>query len=396
MLTFAGENLQVVAAKKIHIESFLHLAAQYPVLDVRSPCEYSHARIPGAYSFPLFTDDERKIVGTAYKQQNRESAIKIGLDFFGPRMKQVVEEAETIAKNHNSNPNYEEGNGSNHSKGHEQSSRIILVHCWRGGMRSEAIGWLLDLYGFKVFSLAGGYKIFRRWVLEKFQQPYSFSILGGYTGSAKTILLKELCKRGELVIDLEALANHKGSAFGDLGEDKQPSQEMFENELALQLALKGGMAISGQPGTADQAASENRNIWLEDESQRIGSINIPQSLWLTMRSSPLYFLDIPFEERLETLLAGYALFEKEKLASAILRINKRLGGLGTRTALTYLAEDNFRECFRILLSYYDKLYSKSLHNRTDLNSLLTRIKAIDTDSKANAERLLRMGIPLGT
>ncbi len=385
-----------MAVKKILIETFLQLAGQYPVLDVRSPGEYGHARIPGAYSFPLFSDDERRIVGTAYKQQNRETAIKIGLDFFGSRLKQVVEEAETISRNHKSNPNYETSGGRNLSKESEQGSGIILVHCWRGGMRSEAIGWLLDLYGFRVFSLAGGYKMFRRWVLEKFQQPYSFSVLGGYTGSGKTMLLKELCKQGEPVIDLEALAHHKGSAFGDLGEDKQPSQEMFENELALQLALKGGMGISCQPGTSDHLPYETRNIWLEDESQRIGSINIPQALWMSMRRSPLYFLDIPFEERLETLLAGYAPFGKENLSNAILRINKRLGGLGTRMALDYLAEDNFRECFRILLKYYDKFYSKSLHNRSDLNSLLTKIQAGDTDSKANSERLLRMKIPLGT
>ncbi|MEY4150824.1 MAG: tRNA 2-selenouridine(34) synthase MnmH, partial [Bacteroidota bacterium] len=114
-------------AQRIDIEQFLSLALLHPVLDVRSPGEYKHAHIPGAHSFPLFTDEERKIVGTTYKQNSREEAIKVGLDFFGPTLKQRVIEAERIA------------NGN----------KILLVHCWRGGMRSAAISWLLDLYGFK-------------------------------------------------------------------------------------------------------------------------------------------------------------------------------------------------------------------------------------------------------
>ena len=276
--------------EQIDIEKFLTLANEIPVLDVRSPGEFEHAHIPGAYSLPLFTDEQRKIIGTAYTQQNRQAAVKIGLEYFSERMKSIHDEVQKILETR--------------EKDNELNKQSVLVHCWRGGMRSEAIGWLLDLYGFRVFSLAGGYKMFRRWVLEKFQQPYSFSVLGGYTGSGKTMLLKELCKQGEPVIDLEALAHHKGSAFGDLGEDKQPSQEMFENELALQLALKGGMGISCQPGTSDHLPYETRNIWLEDESQRIGSINIPQALWMSMRRSPLYFLDIPVEEGLETRSAG--------------------------------------------------------------------------------------------
>lgn len=128
-------------AQRIDIEQFLSLASLHPVLDVRSPGEYKHAHIPGAHSFPLFTDEERKIVGTTYKQKSREEAIKIGLDFFGPTLKQRVLDAEQIA------------NGT----------KILLVHCWRGGMRSAAISWLLDLYGFKIYTLAGGYKAYRNW-----------------------------------------------------------------------------------------------------------------------------------------------------------------------------------------------------------------------------------------
>ncbi|MEI2739338.1 MAG: tRNA 2-selenouridine(34) synthase MnmH [Chitinophagaceae bacterium] len=202
-----------MAIEKIHIEQFLELAKQHPVLDVRSPGEYKHAHIPGAHSLPLFTDEERKVVGTAYKQESREQAIKLGLDFFGLKMRKMVEEVEQLSPD----------------------SKTVLVHCWRGGMRSAGIAWLLDLYGFKVYTLIGGYKKFRNYVLDTFKLPFQLNILGGYTGSGKTELLKALREKGEKVIDLEGIANHKGSAFGNIGMPAQPGQEMFENILATEL-----------------------------------------------------------------------------------------------------------------------------------------------------------------
>jgi len=213
-------------AQKIHIEQFLELAKLHPVIDVRSPGEYSHAHMPGALSMPLFTDEERAVVGTTYKQESREKAIKIGLDFFGPRMRKMVEEIESIVGSR-------ESEVINHTLGTNDyrlpTNNSILVYCWRGGMRSSAVSWLLDLYGFKVYTLIGGYKKFRNYVLDSFKKEYSFKILGGYTGSGKTETLKQLKKNGATVIDLEEIAIHKGSAFGNIGLPKQPTQEMFEN-----------------------------------------------------------------------------------------------------------------------------------------------------------------------
>ena len=162
-----------MAIQKITIEQFLELADQYPVLDVRSPGEYLHAHIPGAYSLPLFTDEERKVVGTAYKQQSRETAIKIGLDYFGVKMRKMVEEVEQLLLD--LKPKSPENN--------EENNRTFIVHCWRGGMRSAGVAWLLDLYGFKVYTLVGGYKVYRQWARRQFEKPHSFTILGGYTGS---------------------------------------------------------------------------------------------------------------------------------------------------------------------------------------------------------------------
>ena len=339
------------------------------MLDVRSPGEYKHAHIPGAISFPLFSDEERKVVGTNYKQKSREEAIKIGLDFFGPKMREMVERAEAII-------------------GTKSSTRSVIVHCWRGGMRSAAIAWLLDLYGFKVYTLVGGYKKFRHWVIDTFSLPFQLNILGGYTGSGKTYVVNELEKVGETVVDLERLANHKGSAFGSIGMPAQPSQEMFENLLATKLREAFNDPDSPDPDNYRYRDGSN-TIWLEDESQRIGLVNIPQPLWERMRSSPIYFLDIGFEERLDHLEKEYGILDIQKMCEAIERIKKRLGGLETKTSIQCLEENKIRDSFEILLKYYDKWYTKGLHQRDNLDKLLNKVRGERVDAAANAKRVLK-------
>ena len=363
-----------MAAEKIHIEQFLELAKQYPVLDVRSPGEYKHAHIPSAYSLPLFTDEERKIVGTTYKQQSREQAIKIGLDFFGPKMRKMVEEVESLVLSHKSGvgPAVEKSQLTTHD------SRLVLVHCWRGGMRSGAISWLMDMYGFKVYTLIGGYKKFRNYVLDTFKEPCILQIVGGFTGSGKTEILKELENKGEPVIDLENIARHKGSAFGNIGMPDQPTQEMFENLLATELITKS---------TNTSMPPQRKPIWLEDESQRIGRVNIPHDLWKTMRQSPVYFLDIPFEERLRHIVQEYGQLDPEKVEDAINRISQKLGNLNSKTAILLLKEGKITESFDILLKYYDRFYFKSLHNRDGINSLLQTVECKSVIPE-NANQLL--------
>jgi tRNA 2-selenouridine synthase len=371
--------------QKITVEEFLQLAQQHPILDVRSPGEYTYAHIPGAISLPLFTDEERKVVGTAYKQQSKQTAIKIGLNYFGGKMSVMVEEAEAIMSDRQL-PISKKQKATN-SKEPLPIAHCLLVHCWRGGMRSAGVAWLLDLYGFKVYTLIGGYKAYRNWVLAQFEKEYPFKIIGGYTGSGKTLVLHQLAKQEQSIIDLEGLANHKGSAFGALGENPQPKQEMFENLLAQALADSAicseqlALNAHGQPPTANCT-------WLEDESQRIGNLQIPMPLWYTMRKSPVYFLDIPFEERLDYLTEEYGKFEKEKLVNAVMRIQKRLGGLETKNAINYLLENNHKECFRILLTYYDKGYSKGLHNRENLSTLLNKIPCLSVDTATNTQNIL--------
>lgn len=355
--------------KRIDINTFLSLSLAVPVFDVRSPGEYTHAHIPGACNLPLFTDEERKVVGTTYKQKSREAAIKIGLDYFGPKMRKMVEEVEAIVEQW-ANTNSRDKKSTDLVNSYHPAKKII-VHCWRGGMRSAGVAWLLDLYGFDVYTLVGGYKSFRRQVLDIFTQSFRFRILGGYTGSGKTHVLQALEKKGETIIDLEGIAHHKGSAFGAIGMPAQPSQEMFENLLATELLKKN-----------------KRPIWLEDESQRLGLVNIPQPLWNTMRRSTIFFLEIPFEQRLKHIVSEYGKLEKEKIINAIIRIKKRLGGLETKTAINYLIEDNIEKSFEVLLKYYDKQYNKGLHNRENLDSLLNKIPCHTVDETTNASQLM--------
>lgn len=347
-----------MGVEKISVETFIAHAKTFPVIDVRSEAEFDHAHIPGAWNLPLFNNDERKIVGTIYKQTSREEAIKKGLEFFGPKMKDMILFVEDKMKNiHPSNKN-------------------ILVHCWRGGMRSAGVAWLLDLYGFKVYTLVGGYKAYRNWVLKVLETKPKLNILGGYTGSGKTIVLDALNTLNEVVIDLEGLAGHRGSAFGNIGLPKQPSQEMFENKLAVELKEK-------------ETSNKNGGIWIEDESQRIGTVNIPQSFWLHMRNSTIHFLEIPFESRLDYLVETYGKLEMNELKNATERIQKKLGGLETKTALAFLEENNIRGAFSILLKYYDKLYSKGLEKRDEPKPLLKIYYYNKVDALENAASFIQ-------
>jgi tRNA 2-selenouridine synthase len=341
-----------MAVQSVSADAFLGLSGYGPILDVRSPGEYAHAHIPGAYSLPLFTDEERKEIGTAYKQNSRTAAIKIGLDAFGPKMRRMVEETERLLGKY---PKKEGG-------------QQVLVHCWRGGMRSAAVAWLLDLYGFDVCLLEGGYKSYRHWVISYWQQQDAFRILDGYTGAGKTRVLKALCELGEPVLDLEQIAGHKGSAFGGLDKIPQPTQEMFENLLAT--------AISGL-----RKKFAGKPVWVENESQRIGDVNIPIDLfrWWSSGRLPVLFLDVPFEERLHTIVEEYGRYPTELLINAIVRIKKRLGPLETKTAIAHLVEGDVTACFRILLHYYDKHYSVALAEH--------RIEASGLSPKEIAEQI---------
>jgi tRNA 2-selenouridine synthase len=341
-------------------EGIFENLSNYLIIDVRSPGEYLHAHMPNAFSLPLFNDEERAAIGTTYKQNSREAAIKLGLPFFGGKMLGMIETVEQWVAS------FEKTNGN---------KPTILVHCWRGGMRSAAVAWLLDLYGFKTVQLTGGYKAYRNWVLAQFEKNYSMKVLGGYTGSGKTEILLQLQKSKIPVVDLEGLANHKGSAFGALGQNEQASQEQFENNLAEALY---------------ETSTKHPYFWIEDESQRIGTNMLPMQFFINLRNSVCYFIDIPFASRLQFIVQGYGKFAVADLIAATLRIQKRLGGLETKTAVNHFVEHDIESAFDILLKYYDKVYLKNVEKASVPKFKIETIQASEVNPIHNAGLLMHL------
>ncbi len=331
--------------KHIGIAEFLERARQLPVLDARAPKEFAIGHIPGAVSFPIFSDEERARVGTAYKQQGHDPAVLIGLDLFGPKMSGFVREAENLTP-----------------------TKELLVHCWRGGMRSGAMSWLLDFAGFTVYLLQGGYKAYRHHMQEAIAQERPYLLVSGNTGSGKTDLLPYLRQYGEQVIDLEGLASHKGSAFGSIGMAPQPSTEHFENLLGMAL-----LQLDAQ-----------RPVWLEDESSSIGRVQMPKTLFDRMQEAPTIVLDVPKPLRIQKLAEEYCQTDPALLEAAILRISKRLGGLATKEALEAIAQGDMPKMVDIALSYYDKAYTYELAKK--IHVLTLPLESLQPEG--NAQRLI--------
>ncbi len=339
-------------AELIQIEQFIILSATYPVIDVRAPSEFSQGHIPGARNIPLFDDLERKVVGTTYKQINKEAAMYAGLEFAGKKLVLLAKEGEKIAG----------------------QSKTLLVHCWRGGMRSKSMVWLFETMGLQCYLLDGGYKSYRRYVRNQFDKSLKLKVIGGRTGSGKTEILHHLGGTGHQVIDLEGIAHHKGSAFGALGEDPQPSTEQFENNLYEKIAQ----------------LDRTRVVWIEDESRNVGKCVVPAELYSGMRANTLLFLDIPREKRALHLVKQYAEYKPEALKQCILKIQKKLGRDRTKEALDSVEREDFYDTAMITLNYYDKAYMHSLNNH---HKDYLVIPSESVNPVVNSELLLRNNNP---
>jgi tRNA 2-selenouridine synthase len=333
---------------KITVEDFLRNNS--PLIDVRSPGEFKKGHIPGAINIPLFTDAERAHIGTIYLQVSQEKATELAYHYVNPKLDDFI---------------FQSNKAAPHGK--------VTIHCWRGGMRSQLFAEHLNNHDFSYISvIEGGYKAYRNVVIHAFERPLQLKIIGGYTGSGKTHIIKHLTKAGQQVIDLEELAGHKGSAFGHIGHDRQPTSEQFENDL-FDIWRK---------------LNSLKPLWLEDESRNIGGVNIPMPLYAQMLNSRLYFLDIPKEVRAKQLVKEYANAVPELLAEAINKLKKRLGGLNTTKALQFLNEKNYFAVAMLTLQYYDKSYLKGLNYRNQ-DKIIT-IKAIEIDPVKNAKTILKI------
>ncbi|MEM8666138.1 MAG: tRNA 2-selenouridine(34) synthase MnmH [Planctomycetota bacterium] len=300
--------------------------AEMPRIDVRSPGEYRRGHIPGAINIPLFDDDERAIVGTLYKQQGREIAIQRGLDLATSKMDALAESIAEVA-----------------------GDQPFVIHCWRGGMRSRGVAWLCDQRGLNPTLLKGGYKSFRRSVLQSFEQRRNIILLAGKTGTGKTLLLEMLRDAGEQTIDLEGLAVHRGSVFGAIPNRPQPTTEHFENLLFVEWRKLNPL----------------RHVWIEGENQAIGHVHLPSSVYKQMISAPIALVEADRESRIAFLLDQYAVLDDEFLTNAVKRIHKRLGGLRLQQALDAVEAGDRYQFASLTLDYYDKSYGKALRNRTE-------------------------------
>lgn len=335
-------------------EEFYRASRDALLIDVRSPSEFANGHIDGAINMPLFDDDERAVVGTTYKHDGRNEAVLVGLEFVGPKMASFVRQIKELSQ----------------TQTHERQE--VFVHCWRGGMRSQSFAWLLKTAGFAVFVLDGGYKAFRKLVHRKIGHRHNMIVLSGLTGAGKTEFLKLLSLSGEQFVDLEGLANHRGSSFGAIGLGEQPTTELFENRLFVSL----------------DSLDPSRRFWVEDEGSRLGHVVVPPRFVKQVRRAPAIFLDVPMEKRLDNLLIEYGELDRDSLVDATRGIQKRLGGQNMIEAINAIENGDLRHAAKITLLYYDRSYLKAKSGMPRKDSL--NLSTDDLDNATVVDQIIAL------
>ncbi len=333
---------------KLDISNFLDGAQSGGVIiDVRTPAEYEKGHILSAYNMPLFNNEEHAQVGTLYVRTSREAAIDRGLEIVGPKMAGFVKEARELAQ-----------------------GKTIYLYCWRGGMRSGSMAWLLETAGLKVKLLKGGYKAFRKDFDQQVDRLKDcFVVLSGYTGSGKTEILEQMESMGEQIVDLEGLASHRGSVFGSFGLGAQPTTEHYQNMIYDKIRLM----------------SNQKAIWVEGESMQVGKVFIPPHMFSTMKLADTINYCVPRSKRVERLVRIYGNFDKEMYQNAFDKIRKRLGGMLTDQAKEKIESGDMSTAADIALNYYDKGYTMSSAQRT---GTFYDVDHIEGDDKDNALHII--------
>jgi len=336
----------------ISLHEFISLRNTLPVVDVRSPSEFNEGHIRGAFNIPLLNNEERIAVGTDYKQKGQAEAIKTGFRLVGPRLEEIIHEAEKVSL-----------------------TKELLVHCWRGGMRSNNFCQFIGMAGIKSQALTGGYKTYRQFALETFKKPLPIVLITGCTGSGKSEILRSLQELGEQILDLEKLANHKGSAFGGLLMPSQPTTEQFQNDLFEEIFK----------------LDLSRRIWVEDESIAIGKIFLPNDFWKTMSQSPIVKMDVSKEVRVQRLVDEYGPADRDEFLLIMGKVVKKLGGQHFNNAKEKLLQGDMASTIEILLTYYDKAYLNSIEKRK--SRILNSLNWSGKDPDLFGKELINLNVP---
>lgn len=301
------------------------------LVDARSPEEFAEATIPGAVNVPILDNAERAEVGTLYKQVGKRQARQRGVELVAPKIPSMLKQVASLQAG---------------------TSLPVVVFCWRGGMRSLALTQFLELAGIPARQLSGGHKGFRRYVLDFFEhgQWGRLLVFRGLTGVGKTYYLHRLAEQGYPVVDLEGLANHRGSAFGNLGLPPQPKQKMFESLLwdKLRKIPSDGYALA------------------EGESRHIGRVALPARVYQALQVETSIWLNASLDARVRNILADYPAVDrlKEEFTQPISALKEKLGKQTVNHYLQLLAESNWQELVsELMVNYYDPLYRHTLPER---------------------------------
>ncbi|MFS0837526.1 tRNA 2-selenouridine(34) synthase MnmH [Paenibacillus sp. 1P03SA] len=327
--------------RDITVEQLLELQEQRGIqlIDVRSEGEFEEFTIPGSSNIPVFDNEERKEVGTIYKQVSVQAAKEKGLEIFSAKLPSFIKQFEEI-------PGQK------------------AVFCWRGGMRSKTAATVTSLMGIQMYRLSGGIRSYRKWThekLETFEFKPACVVIGGPTGSGKTELLQKLKVAGYPVLDLETMAQHRGSIFGQIGL-RPSNQKTFESRLVHEL-----MEVNEQPF-----------VLVEAESKRVGKVVMPDFLFNAKEAGIPLFLEIPMERRVANIVADYQpALHKEECIDAYQLIKKRIHSPIAAAIEQYLKEDRFGEAVALMLEhYYDPRYAHAAQN---YEQETVTLQAADTD-----------------
>ncbi|TCO79886.1 tRNA 2-selenouridine synthase [Marinisporobacter balticus] len=299
-------------------------------IDVRAPAEFADGTILGAVNFPILDDEERAIVGTIYRKENSDQATLTGLNLVSSKLPNLYATIKQYSKEY----------------------EYIIIFCWRGGMRSKSTCSFLSMLNIpNVYQLANGYKSYRKYVIDFLDnkiEKYKFIMLHGLTGVGKTHILKKLEKAGKYTLDLEELAKNKGSVFGTIGfSEGSPSQKKFES-LIFHVLYR----------------ADEKYIFVESESKRIGSVNVPDRVYDQMVNGYHIFVKTKIENRVEIILKDYVKYleaNDKSIGKALDHLRKRLGNEAVDTLIKKIEKKDYTFVIKYLMKYYyDPLYEYSI------------------------------------